>query len=130
MRFYVGFMKHKKRPETTAHKSVRALQQTMTKRDLVSLISQERGIHPNDVRNIVQAFLDTMIDVLSRGVRIEFRDFGVFDVVERRSRIGRNPKKANVTFKIPSKTVVKFTPGKKMRVVIEAEAPKAISSEE
>lgn len=106
--------------------TARAPQQTMTKRELVSLISQERGIHPNDVRNIVQAFLDTMIDVLSRGVRIEFRDFGVFDVVERRSRIGRNPKKTSVTFKIPPKAAVKFTPGKKMRVVIEAEAPKSL----
>lgn len=97
--------------------------QTVTKKELVHRISQERSVHPNDVRNILQAFLDTVTDVLARGGRIEFRDFGVFEVINRKAKIGRNPKNAAIAIKIPSRPAVKFTPGKKMRYVIEAEVP-------
>ena len=38
---------------------------TYTKKKLINAISQEKGIHPNDVRNVIQAFLDAMTDCLS-----------------------------------------------------------------
>lgn len=88
---------------------------TMTKKKLIHSISQERGIHPNDVRHVIQSFLDKMTDCLSEGDRLEFRDFGVFEVVERKQKIGRNPKKAAEPIVIPARNAVKFTPGKKMR---------------
>src|ERR1700751_3676665 len=88
---------------------------TMTKKKLINSISQEKGIHPNDVRQVIQAFLDKMTDCLSEGDRLEFRDFGVFEVVERKQKIGRNPKNAAVPIVIPARRAVKFTPGKKMR---------------
>ena len=96
---------------------------TMTKKKLINLISQDKGIHPNDVRQVVQAFLDRMTDSLSNGDRLEFRDFGVFEVVERKQKIGRNPKNASVPIIIPARQAVKFTPGKKMRKVIEEGKP-------
>lgn len=92
---------------------------TMTKKKLINSISQERGIHPNDVRHVIQSFLDKMTDSLSEGERLEFRDFGVFEVVERKQKIGRNPKKAAEPIIIPARNAVKFTPGKKMRKLIE-----------
>src|SRR3978361_339514 len=92
---------------------------TMTKKNLIHSISQDEGIHPNDVRHVIQAFLDKMTECLSSGSRLEFRDFGVFEVVERKQKIGRNPKKASVPIVIPARNAVKFTPGKKMRKVIE-----------
>ena len=92
---------------------------TMTKKKLINSISQEKGIHPNDVRHVIQAFLDKMTDSLSDGDRLEFRDFGVFEVVERKQKIGRNPKKAAEPIIIPARNAVKFTPGKKMRKRIE-----------
>lgn len=94
-------------------------QSTMTKKKLINSISQEKGIHPNDVRHVIQAFLDRMTDALSQGERLEFRDFGVFEVVERKQKIGRNPKNAGVPIVIPARNAVKFTPGKKMRKLIE-----------
>lgn len=94
---------------------------TMTKKKLIHSISQERGIHPNDVRHVIQAFLDKMTSCLSQGERLEFRDFGVFEVVERKQKIGRNPKNAAVPIIIPARLAVKFTPGKKMRRLIDAE---------
>jgi integration host factor subunit beta len=53
---------------------------------------------------------------------LEFRDFGVFEVVERKQKIGRNPKKAEEPIVIPARNAVKFTPGKKMRKRIEGDS--------
>ena len=107
---------------------------TITKKKLVQVISQMKGLHPNDVRNVIQSFLDVMTDHLSKGDRVEFRDFGVFEIVERKQKIGRNPKNASVPIVIPARAVVKFTPGKKMREDIEKlphgpkQGPKPLSS--
>lgn len=103
---------------------------TMTKKKLIHSISQEKGIHPNDVRHVIQAFLDKMTDCLSVGDRLEFRDFGVFEVVERKQKVGRNPKKAAQPIIIPARSAVKFTPGKKMRKRIESKDKKYESSRE
>jgi len=92
---------------------------TITKKKLIQTISSSKGLHPNDVRNVIQAFLDAMTDTLSQGDRLEFRDFGVFEIVERKQKIGRNPKNAAVPIVIPARKAVKFTPGKKMRKLIE-----------
>lgn len=92
---------------------------TVTKKNLITSISQEKEIHPSDVRHVIQAFLDKMTDFLSQGCRLEFRDFGVFEVVKRKQKIGRNPKRAEEPIIIPSRRVVKYTPGKKMRKLVE-----------
>lgn len=92
---------------------------TMTKKKLISTISQDQGIHPNHVRSVIQNFLDAMTECLAKGHRLEFRDFGVLQVVERKPKIGRNPKNASVPIQIPARRAVKFTPGKKMRRLIE-----------
>ncbi len=92
---------------------------TMTKKKLITTISQDQGIHPNHVRNVIQNFLDAMTGALANGDRLEFRDFGVLQVVERKPKIGRNPKNAAVPIHIPARRAVKFTPGKKMRRLIE-----------
>lgn len=100
---------------------------TVTKKKLIQVISQERSLHPNDVRNVIQSFLDRMTDFLVKGDRLEFRDFGVFEIVERKQKIGRNPKNAAVPIVIPARAAVKFTPGKKMKKMIEKELGKAKS---
>jgi nucleoid DNA-binding protein len=98
---------------------------TVVKKRLVQEIAQARGIHPNEVRDIVQMFLDLITDCLTKGDRIEFRDFGVFEIVVRKQKIGRNPKNASVPIVIPARSAVKFTPGKKMRRQIETTKPSA-----
>src|SRR6185436_5283570 len=98
---------------------------TMTKKKLINSISQEKGIHPNDVRHVIQAFLDKMVDCLSQGERLEFRDFGVFEIVERKQKVGRNPKNASIPIVIPARNAVKFTPGKRMKQAVEADSPLA-----
>ncbi len=92
---------------------------TITKKKLVQIISHKQGLHPNDVRNVIQAFLDEMTECLAKGDRLEFRDFGVFELVKRKQKIGRNPKRANVPIVIPPRLAVKFTAGKEMKELIE-----------
>ena len=94
---------------------------TITKKKLINEISRQCGLHPNEVRLVVQSFLDGMTEYLSDGDRLEFRDFGVFEVVKRKQKIGRNPKNAAVPIIIPERKAVKFTPGKKMKHQIENE---------
>ena len=103
---------------------------TMTKKKLINSISQEKKINPNHVRHVIQAFLDKMTESLADGERLEFRDFGVFEVVIRKQKIGRNPKNASVPIVIPARSAVKFTPGKKMRKLIEDKHLKQIQDEE
>jgi len=90
----------------------------MTKRDLVVRISKETGMIQEDVFVIVQKTLDYITEALAKGDHIEFRDFGVFDVAVRRSRIGRNPKRPQDVVRIPESKVVKFKPGKKMKAAV------------
>ena len=92
---------------------------TITKKKLIQEVSQEQEVHPNDVRNVIQAFLDIMTAYLARGDRLEFRDFGVFEIVVRKQKIGLNPINAPVPIVIPARAAVKFTPGKKMKKLIE-----------
>lgn len=92
---------------------------TITKKKLIQDISQSKNLHPNDVRNVIQSFLDVMTDYLAKGDRLEFRDFGIFEIVERKQKIGRNPKNASVPIVIPARPAVKFTAGKKMKKMIE-----------
>lgn len=92
---------------------------TITKKKLIQVISQKRGVHPNDVRNVIQSFLDAMTEYLAQGDRLEFRDFGVFEIVVRKPKIGRNPKKAGVPIVIPARAAVKFTSGKKMKKLLD-----------
>jgi len=93
--------------------------ETITKKKLINAISQDRGLHPKDVRQVIQAFLDKMTECLSDGERLEFRDFGVFEVVARKQKVGRNPRFPDKPIIIPARSIVKFTPGKKMRKLIE-----------
>lgn len=89
--------------------------QTKTKKDLVAHISSNNDIHPSDVHLIIQAFLDKVLETLGKGERLEFRDFGVFEVVRRKQKIGRNPKQSSTPIIIPAHFAVKFTAGKEMK---------------
>jgi len=98
---------------------------TITKKELVNKIAQKYNLHPNDVRNVLQSFLDDMTESLAHGDRCEFRDFGIFEIVTRKQKIGRNPKNASVAIVIPARRAVKFTPGKKMKEMVEQQRPQA-----
>ena len=91
---------------------------TLTKRALVTRISKETGITQLDVFAVVQKALDGIIDALDAGKHVDFREFGVFEIAERKARIGRNPNKPEDVVHIPVRKVVKFKPGKRMRQML------------
>lgn len=101
---------------------------TKTKKQLITKIAAQTNHHPNDVRLVIQHFLDAITSSLSGGDRLEFRDFGVFEVVTRKQKIGRNPKNASVAIVIPERNAVKFTAGKKMRQVVESTTKSPVGS--
>jgi nucleoid DNA-binding protein len=91
----------------------------VTKRDIVTKIADDTGLRQSDVKEVVQRVLDYIIEALSEGKKVELRNFGIFEPVIRKARIGRNPNKPGVEIKIPEKTVADFTPGKIMKAKVE-----------
>lgn len=87
----------------------------MTKRDLVVRIAEETGLIQQDVMAVLQKSLDHITEALEKGETVEFRNFGVFEIAIRKSRIGRNPNKPEDVVTIPERRVVKFKPGKIMK---------------
>src|SRR5437762_3438309 len=98
----------------------------MTKRDLVVRISEETGVVQEQVLNIVQRALDHISEAVSQGRKIEFRNFGVFEVRVRKARLGRNPNQPATNVPIPQRAIVKFRPGKEMREMVLRLTPKEI----
>ena len=102
---------------------------TMTKRDLVIRVARQANMKQSDVMDIIQLTLDTITEELGEGNNIEFRNFGVFEVLTRKARVGRNPNSPKQTVKIPERAVVKFKPGKEMRKLVVKINPKDLKSE-
>ena len=86
-----------------------------TKRELILDVAREGKVTQEVARDVVQRTIDLMVDTLVSGRTIEIRDFGIFETVTRRKRIGRNPKKPEETVDIPSRKAIKFRPGRKFR---------------
>jgi nucleoid DNA-binding protein len=90
----------------------------MTKRELAVKISRDTGMIQQDVAAIIQKTLDYITAELAEGGRVEFRDFGIFDVCVRKQRIGRNPNQPEKPVVIPEHNVARFRPGKLMKEAV------------
>src|SRR5580700_634175 len=88
---------------------------TLTKRDLVTRISDESGLIQQQVLDVVQKTLDYIAEALAKGDKVELRNFGVFEVKIRKARVGRNPNRPETDVPIPARAMVKFKAGKEMR---------------
>ena len=86
----------------------------MTKKDIVLKISEETGLKQTDVKLVVQKALDNIVAALGRGETVELRNFGVFKVRSRRSRVGRNPR-TGAKVPIPERKAVSFKVGMVMK---------------
>ena len=90
---------------------------TMTKRELVIRVSNKLGMPQTDVAKIIEGAFQAISRSLASGERWELRDFGVFEVKTRASRIGRNPRTGDQV-PVPERKVVTFRPGKRMKELI------------
>ncbi len=97
---------------------------TVTKKDIIDRIAESTGLRRTDVRDVVHAMLEQIAANLSSGERIEFRDFGVFEVRVRAARAAQNPKTLEPVH-VPQRASVRFKPGRAMRDRIEEAATRA-----
>ena len=86
----------------------------VTKRELVFEVAQQLGYTQKEVATVVQGMLDTVIESLAEGERLELRNFGVFEVKRREPRTCRNPRTGE-TVEIGEQKVVAFRPGKALK---------------
>jgi DNA-binding protein HU-beta/integration host factor subunit alpha len=86
----------------------------MTKKDIVIKIAEDTELKQIDVKRVVQRTLDHIVEALAKGETVELRNFGIFKVKSRKSRVGRNPK-TGVEVPIPEKRIVSFKPGMVMK---------------
>ncbi|MBS3763900.1 MAG: integration host factor subunit beta [Planctomycetes bacterium] len=86
---------------------------TVTKREICETIAEETGNPQIVAKEIVQCFLDRVIDELADGNRLEFRNFGVFEIRLQPARKARNPR-TNEVVHVDPKAVVTFKVGKEM----------------
>jgi nucleoid DNA-binding protein len=101
---------------------------SLTKKELVNYIAAHEkvdraGLSHQQIQMVVQLTLDGIIEALGQDKHVEFRDFGVFEKVERKGRIGRNPNKPENEVQIPNRKVIKFKPGKGMREMLANPEP-------
>ncbi len=87
----------------------------LTKRELILRICSETKLRQSSVQAVVQKMLDHIREAVAQGNSVELRNFGIFEVHVQKARIGRNPKFPKENIKVPSRSVVKFKPGKQMR---------------
>lgn len=87
---------------------------TVTKKELVNRIAEKSGVTKVVAKEIIQQFLDAIIDELSEGNRLEFREFGVFESRARAARRAQNPRTLEKV-EVPAKRIVKFKVGRMMR---------------
>jgi len=99
--------------------------QTITKKELIDRIAEKTVNKRVVVKKIIQLFLDEIVDELSRGNRLEFRDFGVFESKIRQARTAQNPKTLE-RVEVPEKRTVKFKVGRVMKIKL-VEAAEAAS---
>ena len=68
-------------------------------------------LYPNmtrkDISRILEIIFFEITEALNRGENIEIRGFGIYKVVQRKSRIGRNPKSSEI-LEIPAKKAIKW----------------------
>jgi len=85
----------------------------VTKKEIVRQISERLGLPQLKTKEIVQQTFDAIVETLLETGRIELRNFGVFEVKQRKARKARNPRTGDKV-DVPPKNVVTFKPGKEM----------------
>ena len=93
--------------------------ETITKKQLTDRIADRTGQKRVVVKQVIQLFLDDIIDELADGNRLEFRDFGVFETKRRKPRIAQNPRTLERVH-VPVKWTVKFKVGRMMKQKVQA----------
>lgn len=86
----------------------------MNKTELVVSIAEKAAISKKDAEKALSAFLDTVVDELKKGEKVQLVGFGTFEVRERAARAGINPRTKQTIEIAASKNPV-FKAGKPLK---------------
>ncbi|MGA0882711.1 MAG: integration host factor subunit alpha [Burkholderiaceae bacterium] len=91
---------------------------TVTKAELAEILYERVGLNKREAKDVVDAFFAEIRDALVRGDWVKLSGFGNFDLRDKASRPGRNPKTGE-DIPISARRVVTFKPGKKLKARVE-----------
>ena len=80
---------------------------TLTRADLCDAVHEEVGLSRQECSLLVERTLDLIVESLERGETVKLSGFGVFQVRDKRARMGRNPKTGEPAA-INSRRVISF----------------------
>ena len=85
------------------------LKNNFTRKSLANKIYKNLGFSKNISSTIIDDFFESLSSELIKNNKIKISSFGTFQVINKRERIGRNPK-TKVDAKISARKIVKFKP--------------------
>lgn len=99
---------------------------TMTKKDVSKRVADKTNEKIQNVERWVDIVFDSIREILSEAdpdVRIEIRDFGVFEVKTTKAKPkARNPKTGEIIF-VPPRRKTHFKPGKLLKEILKKPLP-------
>lgn len=90
----------------------------MTKADLVEKIFEKIGLSKKEAQEIIEILFDTMKLTFIEGESIKISGFGTFNVRQKKSRRGRNPKTGE-DLEITPRRVITFRASNQLKSVME-----------
>ena len=90
----------------------------MNKAELIAEVAVKTGLSKKDSEKAVNAALDTITETLVKGEKVQLVGFGGFDIKERGTRMGRNPK-TKEEIEIPASRVPQFKAGKALKDAVD-----------
>ena len=91
------------------------LKKNFTRKDLSNNVHQNLGFSKNISSLIIDDFFESLVSELVKGNKIKISSFGTFQVVDKKERIGRNPK-TKIEAKIMARKIIKFKLSNKFKV--------------
>ena len=85
------------------------VKKNFTRKDISNSIYKNLGFSKNFSSNIVDDLFETIIQSIIKFDKLKISSFGTFEIINKKERIGRNPK-TKIEAKICARKVVKFTP--------------------
>ncbi|MDR3130359.1 MAG: HU family DNA-binding protein [Treponema sp.] len=87
----------------------------LTKADIIDSLYESTGMNRKEIRTVSDLFLKEIKDSLTRGVCVEIRGFGTFEVRIRKGREkARNPRTGKPVF-VHSHGIAAFRPGRELK---------------
>lgn len=87
----------------------------LNKQQLVAEVAKLAGIKKADTEKAINGTIAAITEELGKGGKVTLVGFGTFSVIEKKERMGINPRDPKKTIKIPARKVAKFKPGKTLR---------------